>query len=868
MFFFFSPPEARSFRGSGRIFLSLLAALLVLFAAAPASARIDLRADLGYDGTYAAGSWVPLRILLENLPDPKDPQAGIEGFRGQLVVDVQDLQGVKTEYVREIELPAHSRKQVEMEIMLSEMGHSMIVRLVDERGQEVLVKDPGMLFPSGAAENLRQSIRRAPTVLLLARPLENLSYPTRLPVGAANIKSVFSGDLPSDYRGYDTVRLLVVQHNLSELLQDEQLEAIERWVHMGGRLAVIPTRHHAEIAADPWLAELLPAPVEGVDEVSAGRLSGESGENVLLMTRWGEPHAEARMIWENEGRTIALERPVGMGRVIGLGLDTSSATGGDDTALARRVQALLESLIFMPGPEELRARHYWSTADVDPDFINIMILPNQFVVTALIAAFVLIAGPANFYYLRRKRRLELAWLTIPALSVVFFLAVYFYGVAAKGGDQHYASAEILHVGEGSDQGLLLWSSIQFSPSKRAYQMNPGESGVMLPLLRYYNDPGVGMAGMYPPPFLGGMGRGTPQIGGGPIARLITSATGADHLLSFVDQWKMAFYQGEAPVQMAGRIEGEVVMDNKQSLHLQLRNGTPAVLSDARLSVGVREERLGEIRPGEALTGSVAEMWHRAVGGTASTVEEADGKFHESAEALMRQGAVDAYPNLTRQSPQRRIRLLARQQQWESGTEIIPPAEHRKVAGMVEVDLPLRLKGRVPLHSDSILRREIYAYDPLAAQFFSGMGDFCDLQNSEMEVLFGPPRLVGDAKFVGGELVVHAQTGRSRLVASAFNYLTGAWDEFGTLDPQEVNSVAVDKIESAIDPAWVNPFEPVVRVKLAATTIDENRGMFAGQYGYGVAIEDVEATMEFEGDGGENATVAGNPEPESRLTNTQ
>jgi hypothetical protein len=135
------------------------------------------------------------------------------------------------------------------------------------------------------------------------------------------------------------------------------------------------------------------------------------------------------------------------------------------TPAGRRLTALIEALVLAPGREDVRARHLWSTADIDPDFQNVMLLPNLWIVTLLIIAFVLIVGPLNFMILRQRRRLELAWATIPGLSILFFFAVYAYGAVAKGGDQHFASSDILHLAPDSPTAFLLSSQIQFSPRK-------------------------------------------------------------------------------------------------------------------------------------------------------------------------------------------------------------------------------------------------------------------------------------------------------------------------------------------------------------------------------------------------------------------
>ena len=68
-----------------------------------------------------------------------------------------------------------------------------------------------------------------------------------------------------------------------------------------------------------------------------------------------------------------------------------------------------------------------------------------------IAMFVLLVGPVNFFVLRRTGRPELAWITIPAASIVFFVAFLVVGQQSVESEV-YASAVALYQTEGGVVG--------------------------------------------------------------------------------------------------------------------------------------------------------------------------------------------------------------------------------------------------------------------------------------------------------------------------------------------------------------------------------------------------------------------------------
>jgi len=76
--------------------------------------------------------------------------------------------------------------------------------------------------------------------------------------------------------------------------------------------------------------------------------------------------------------------------------------------------------------------------------------PKTPMVAAFLGSYILLLVPINYFVLRRLRRKELAWITIPALVVVFSLAAYAAGSASREKKLVARSAQVIEMVAGSE----------------------------------------------------------------------------------------------------------------------------------------------------------------------------------------------------------------------------------------------------------------------------------------------------------------------------------------------------------------------------------------------------------------------------------
>lgn len=828
------------------------AAILLGFIAVSARAELVVQTEIGLGNSYKAGGWTPVRISLKNQVSAMGRD---QDFDGQVKLTTVDKDGQSYTFSAPLELPVNGRKLLEMPVVLPYPLNAVTVELIPKRGRRAFVETLQPNTFSLNLDNQRQNGIITPTVLLLATATDTPSF-MHTALEAANTRVIQPASMPHNYKSFDGIKLLVARQSIAGALELDQIDALDQWIRLGGHLVVVAPKAAAEIRQDRWLGPRLPAPLIEAREIDQKEIDPAAESERILIAAWGTPLPDAKILWNSAAGPLALQRPYGMGAITAIGIDASMA---GSTPLRQAVASFNESLVLAPTIEDVRARHYWETGNIQP-FADTTTLPNRMIVILIIASFVVIVGPLNFSILRRRRRLELAWITIPGLSILFFSAIYAYGVASKGGNQQFGTAEIVHMSAGQPDGLLLWNAMQFSPRRDTYQLNGGPMSSMIPLLNCYDNPirdlGFSMGAQLMN--LSGFDRGR---GSGQGSEALQSIDGGYELARPAGQWEALFYLGERPMKAKGRIDGDVTLQRDGSFKVHIVNDTEAALQNAVVRVGAQRVVLDQINPGQKVERVIQPVAAEAQqpGGDD---ESEDLQYRRGYNRSLRprapqpqsQGASslpnwadniankqeNVYPNFEKVHPQRRCRLIARQDVWPSEIKVVPQPETSSHLGLVEVDLPLKIEGLVRVSSNDVLRREVYHCDIRSnsggSHNFGDNGNFCELESAWADILFAPPRLAGPTRVAGGTIDVDYETPGQPAGIQVYNYQLNKWEPMLT---GMTAGKGRRQRQAQIRAAWVNPWTPMVRVRLEGI---ERQG---GQQTSGVIFHKLTAQMDLE-----------------------
>ena len=169
------------------------------------------------------------------------------------------------------------------------------------------------------------------------------------------------------------------------------------------------------------LSDLVAAPLTTTESITIGNASVKTDANVASSTR---------VLAEQDGVPVLAVRDVGQGHVVYMGVSPSMPPlkGWDSLdALETRLFSEHDLKLSYGGmlrfsPSSQSYGYYASgvyTAFGGMFDLPGLELPNVWLVGGFLLVYILIVGPLNFIILRRMRRTELAWFTIPGLSCSF-----------------------------------------------------------------------------------------------------------------------------------------------------------------------------------------------------------------------------------------------------------------------------------------------------------------------------------------------------------------------------------------------------------------------------------------------------------------
>jgi hypothetical protein len=546
-----------------RRFISRL--LVLLFAAALAglasgAARVaaqdqtqftlDVRA--GYDGTYRLGEWFPITVDIGN--DGPDLRGVLEwSFPGQLGEQV---------FRRTIDLPRGSHKRLTLEAFARGFARNGQIQLLD--GDTVLLTRVISLDSVDEGVFLIGVVSSDPAML---NSLNSLQVPGFTSTSVRHLDASSLPDHLSTLRGVNALFL----HDLdSAALSAAQRETLSLWASLGGQLVISGGLGGQKAAGG--LDNLLPA------QIGAAVVQGDITPLARLTSNSTPPPSSAAPLSQAQPRAGAEQLPPSSGLLFrwryGVGLVTFSAfdfaslrgwTG--EGALWGSV--LKRQAVLTPG----YGARLSQTSLLERGVLRLpsLNLPSTGALLAFLLAYVLVIGPLNYLALRRLRRLEWAWFTVPLVVLLFACGLYVVGSGLRGGKSELNQAAIIQGAEGQPRAFATAFIGLFSPRRASYTL-----------------------GFAPETLVGGApGRFTPNDQFEPV---VADDTGAPSVRVLADVVSVTTFVAEQVVDLPVNVQSSLTSDSG-GVRGEVRNLGAATLEDVLIVRGDRFARLGTLGPG-------------------------------------------------------------------------------------------------------------------------------------------------------------------------------------------------------------------------------------------------------------------------------
>jgi len=468
--------------------------------------RIGLR-----DGPNVArsrnGVWTPVTVPLQAGSDdvPHDQY--------RIVVETTDGEAVPYRYTVSVPaIPANSTQAVFAYVRPGSTSATFSVALQQTDGSEVQrvgdfsrdsskqeILEPNELLYLILGSSLHGlKVAPKPGAAETAPPPENQGENVSVP-GFASIENV--NDLPDRWFGYDGVDVMVITTSsdsfVNQLLNMDKArrDALLDWVRRGGRLMLSVGRNQERVAK--WLEK-----VPLVDGVLQSKITRQSLPN-LQMWSGADPRQKQLLrhldivrvkpgpnmhglVYEDEDpvagdlelRPILLQSSCGLGRVLLVAFDLDTppfSTWDGQGAFWKKLQEEIAPRVSA-GNANLPAGPFVQGGELAVDlkrelesFQQVPVISFGWVALFILFYIVLI-GPLDYLVLKKVfKRLELTWITFPALVLIVSVAAYTTAYYVKGDDLRINKIDLVDIdlhGPGQVYGHS-WFTL-FSPRIQNY----------------------------------------------------------------------------------------------------------------------------------------------------------------------------------------------------------------------------------------------------------------------------------------------------------------------------------------------------------------------------------------------------------------
>lgn len=428
-------------------------------------------------------------------------------------------------------------------------------------------------------------------------------------------------DLPAEWFGYLGIDLLLLPAGDGRLMQElgqdsARMEAIERWVQLGGRVIVFCGARSAEAMLAPKgplarfapgkFAEVVRLPDSSPIEHYAGQAASIGG-GVLEVPRLTDVRGSIEVFGDRRATEVPLvvRSPRGFGEIVFVGLefgDPPLNTWSGRTAFLRAVlRPYLAETAGIDASQKLVTVGFNDLSGalrqrLGRSFPQVIAIGFP-IVAGLAIAYLVCLGPFDYFLTHRLLRRPLAgWITLPIIVTLFAIAAFAIGQWSRGSAKPRVNqAEVIDFDTIDEQVRGTFWAVAFSPNANEFdfKFEPpkalGQTASSVEtLFSWWGLPGVGIGGMQTGGDLGivrgsySYGDDRNELEGVPV---LASAT-----KSLLARWatKSATKLDTELNDVDGLVEGAVT------------NQTSVTLRNARLLYGTWAYRLGNLAPGERI----------------------------------------------------------------------------------------------------------------------------------------------------------------------------------------------------------------------------------------------------------------------------
>ncbi len=409
----------------------LLAAVLIVFSlgfsgAAYAEAPFEVKTSIGFNGFYKYEYVTPINIEIKN--NDKDVNGKIQILFENVTTNLNKK--LYTAYTKELSLAKGATKTINMELKLDRYIGEYKIRILD-KSDRLIWEDKSVAMPAAKAANVvGVGVLSDEFESLWYLPLMAFTNPNEKGGNRASAMCNLEGQIPTDARYLEMLDVIIINNYNTEKLTSEEKNALIKWTNNGGVLL---------IGTGPSYNKTL----KGLEDINYINVSGTTAitEFNNMKDSSGNPFvpnsplpiinaasSTGSVILEEGAHPIMFIKGSGNGKIIISAFDLGLSPFIDWSGKDKFIQGILAGNISGTFSGDI------SNSNNSPyRFFNInQYIPNSKapsakVIIVILMIFTVIVGPINYLILRKLDKREMAWITIPALAVIFSLSMLIWG---------------------------------------------------------------------------------------------------------------------------------------------------------------------------------------------------------------------------------------------------------------------------------------------------------------------------------------------------------------------------------------------------------------------------------------------------------
>ncbi len=527
--------------------------------------ELTISARAGFDGYYRQQNWVPVQVTVANTGP---------AIEGELRTTIGSFNaGDQVVYTVPISLPTQSNKRVILYVDLQVFLRDLVIELRDEEGRVVAEVQ---------ANSLKQVAEDTVLYGIVSSEASELEFLEKVTGSRRMAAAAFLAihELPEAPAAWNSLDVLVFNDVDTGALTARQQEALRQWVATGGQLVVTGGAGWQKSTA--VFTDMLPVTLNGSETVAdlpdladaVGEPFRDPGPYVVTTSslRSGD------LLYHEAGLPLLARQDWGRGQVYFLALDPQLAPLADWDGSEKLWATIAHDLPVNPywwrGVQNVYAA---ATAVTSLPSIT---LPSVLGLVGFLFLYIAAIGPANYAFLKRKGRRELAWATIPILVLLFSAIAYFTGFQLKGNEVILNQMAVVYGRAGGEPARVQSLLGLYSPGRSTYDLVLPADVMARPFERSFTN-------------LGGSGN------------IATIARGTDLVIenirvdvSGVESFIVDSYQEGIPISAQATLNQQ---GNDIVLFARVQNNSDMLLQNAVILLGSQGFSLGSVEPGAEVT---------------------------------------------------------------------------------------------------------------------------------------------------------------------------------------------------------------------------------------------------------------------------